>query len=45
MRITPGSKASFIVNDKDVHDYFQTSELLGIVNDAFTKSEIKINML
>lgn len=40
VRITPASKASFIVNDKDVHDYFQTSELLSIVNGAFSKAEI-----
>ncbi len=40
VRLTPASKASFIINDKNVHDYFQTSELLAIVNDAFTKSGI-----
>lgn len=40
VRITPSSKASFIVNDKDVHDYFPTSELLTVVNSAFAKADI-----
>ncbi len=40
VRLTPASKASFIINDKDVHDYFQTSELLSIVNSAFSKADI-----
>ncbi len=40
VRLTPANKASFTINDKDVHDYFQTSELLSIVNGAFSKSEI-----
>ncbi len=40
VRMTPATKGSFTVNEKDVHDYFQTSELLTIVNSAFTKSDI-----
>lgn len=40
VRITPSTKSSFLVNDKEVNDYFQTSDLRGIVNSAFTKSEI-----
>ena len=40
VRLTPATKASFTVNDKDVHDYFQTSDLLSIVNGAFSKAEI-----
>lgn len=40
VRITPSTKASFVINDKDVHDYFQTSELLSIVNAAFSKGEL-----
>lgn len=40
VRITPSAKGSFIVNDKDVHDYFQTSELLTIVNSAFSETGI-----
>jgi small subunit ribosomal protein S9 len=40
VRLVPSSKGSFTVNEKDVHDYFQTSELLSIVNSAFSKTEI-----
>ena len=38
VRITPSSKSSFLVNDKEINDYFQTSDLREIVNSAFTKS-------
>ncbi|MBP9765924.1 MAG: 30S ribosomal protein S9 [Candidatus Pacebacteria bacterium] len=38
IRITPSVKSSFLVNDKDINDYFQTSDLRDIVNSAFTKS-------
>lgn len=40
VRLTPATKGSFTVNDKDVHDYFQTSELLSVVNSAFSKGGI-----
>lgn len=40
VRIVPSTKGSFVVNDKDVHEYFQTSDLLSIVNSAFSKAEI-----
>ncbi|MEA4910612.1 30S ribosomal protein S9 [bioreactor metagenome] len=40
VRLTPSAKASFLVNDKDIHDYFPTSELLTIVNSAFSKTDI-----
>lgn len=40
VRIIPSTKGSFTVNDKDVKDYFQTSELLTVVNAAFTKGDI-----
>jgi small subunit ribosomal protein S9 len=40
VRLVPASKGSFVINDKDVHDYFQTSELLSIVNSAFSKTDI-----
>lgn len=40
VRMTPSTKASFTVNDKDVHDYFQTTDLLTIVNSAFTKTDM-----
>ena len=38
VRITPSAKSSFLVNDKEVNDYFQTSDLRTIVSSAFTKS-------
>ncbi|MFO0743507.1 MAG: 30S ribosomal protein S9 [Candidatus Paceibacterota bacterium] len=40
VRMAPSSKSSFIVNDKDVNDYFQTSELRSIVESAFTKGDL-----
>ncbi len=43
VRMTPSTKSSFLVNDKDIKDYFQTSELLSIVNSAFTKADIANN--
>lgn len=38
VRITPSSKSSFLVNDKEINDYFQTSDLRTIVSSAFTQS-------
>lgn len=38
VRMTPSTKSSFLINDKEVNDYFQTSDLREIVNSAFTKS-------
>lgn len=38
IRMTPSSKSSFLVNEKEINDYFQTSDLREIVNSAFTKS-------
>lgn len=40
VRLTPAAKGNFVVNEKDVHDYFQTSELLNIVNSAFSNTDI-----
>ncbi len=40
VRITPGTKASFIVNDKDVKEYFVTEDLQMIAQEALAKSEI-----
>ena len=40
VRITPSTKSSFTVNDKDVKDYFATDELRAIAQEAFGKSEI-----
>ncbi len=36
VRITPGTKTSFLVNDKDVTEYFPTKELAKIVRDVMT---------
>lgn len=40
VRITPASKGSFTVNDKEVKDYFVTSDLQAIAQEAISKSEI-----
>lgn len=40
VRITPASKESFHINDKGLEEYFPTTELQGIVTDAFTKTKI-----
>jgi len=40
VRITPATKASFIVNDKEMKDYFVTEELQMIAEEAVTKSEV-----
>jgi small subunit ribosomal protein S9 len=40
VRITPSTKASFIVNDKDVKEYFVTEDLQMIAQEALSKSEI-----
>jgi small subunit ribosomal protein S9 len=40
VRITPSTKASFIVNDKDVKEYFTTNDLQSIAQEAISKSEV-----
>ncbi|MCF7843611.1 30S ribosomal protein S9 [Candidatus Gracilibacteria bacterium] len=40
VRITPAAKTSFVVNDKELKDYFVTEELQTIVQEAITKSEV-----
>jgi small subunit ribosomal protein S9 len=40
VRITPSTKASFLINEKDVKDYFPTHELQTISQEAISKSEI-----
>ncbi len=40
VRITPSTKASFAVNDKDVKEYFVTEELQTIAQEAASKSEV-----
>lgn len=40
VRITPATKTTFIVNDKDVKEYFVTEELQMIAQEAISKSEV-----
>ena len=40
VRITPATKASFIVNDKDVKEYFMTADLQSLAQEALSISEI-----
>lgn len=40
VRITPSTKTSFVVNDKDVKEYFVTEDLQSIAQEALSKSEI-----
>lgn len=41
VRITPGTKSSFLVNDKESKDYFFTEDLKSIAEEAIAKSGIK----
>ena len=40
VRLTPSTKTTFVVNDKDLHQYFPTDELQNIVKEPFTKGKI-----
>jgi small subunit ribosomal protein S9 len=40
VRMTPSSKSSFSVNDRELSDYFPTTELRAIVESAFTQSNL-----
>lgn len=40
VRITPSTKTSFVVNDKDLKEYFVTPDLQSIAQEALSKSEI-----
>lgn len=40
VRITPSTKTTFVVNDKDVKEYFSTNDLQSIAQEAMSKSEI-----
>lgn len=39
VRITPSTKQSFVINDKDIAEYFPTKELAATVVEAFTVSK------
>ena len=40
VRITPNTKPSFLINDKEVKDYFSTPDLQSISQEAIAKSGI-----
>ena len=40
VRITPATKTSFTVNDKDVKEYFTTPDLQVIAQEAIIKGEV-----
>jgi small subunit ribosomal protein S9 len=41
VRITPATKTSITINDKDIKDYFVTEELRTIAEEAISKGEVK----
>ena len=41
VRITEGGKGTFTVNDKDIKDYFQTSEMIAVASEALPKSGVE----
>lgn len=41
VRIVDSNKASFTVNDKDVAEYFQTSEMITVATEAMPKSGVE----
>ena len=45
VRITPATKPSFTVNDKEAKDYFFTEDLKSIAEEAIAKSGIKEKFL
>jgi small subunit ribosomal protein S9 len=40
VRLTPGAKTSFLINDKSVDDYFKVAEQRAIVMDAISTSKL-----
>jgi small subunit ribosomal protein S9 len=40
VRITPATKGSFVINEKDVKEYFPTPDLQSIAQEAISKSDI-----
>lgn len=43
VRIVPASKTSFVVNDKDLNEYFTVDNLRKVVTDPFDKQEVTKN--
>ena len=44
VRITPASKTSFVINDKDLTDYFTVKDMQEIVNQPFAEVEGKFKV-
>ncbi len=44
VRITPASKTSFVINDKDLADYFTVKDMQEIVNQPFVEVEGKFKV-
>jgi small subunit ribosomal protein S9 len=40
VRITPSSKSSYTINDRDLESYFPTSALQNTITEAFAKSKV-----
>lgn len=41
VRITPAAKATFVVNDKMLNDYFKVSDLVKMATEAFDKQPME----
>lgn len=41
VRITPSSKASFLVNDQDAKEYFKTDDQRGLILDPMVKGVVE----
>jgi small subunit ribosomal protein S9 len=40
VRITPSTKVAFVINDKEVNDYFPTKEMQMVATEAMPKSGV-----
>ena len=45
VRLTESSKNAFVVNDRELHEYFPTSELQEIVKEPITTSNLEIKYM
>jgi len=41
VRLTPSAKASFVINDKSIEDYFKVAEQRAIVGDAIATAKLE----
>ena len=42
VRITEAAKMSYVVNGKDLNEYFPTAEMQAIIKDPFEKNELPV---